>query len=313
MLKYLRHHWGWLVLLVVIVLMIWLISDTANFQACLGRPENFQHARSFMQQLAHFWVTLLNSVGCIGQFLDGHGGAITAVAAIIVAIFTALLWITSDRLWSEALEAGRTAKIAADAASKNASAALMAVRPWLTCDVEIAGPLMFNGDGAAVFRFKIIVRNIGKTPAMSVKLFPPQLSLSSPQFVGSIISLQRLADLSRSLPSRGAAVVGPGDTPGANPAGAVLFPDETYTEHHEMRLSHEELARACEDIAPATQFWPELVVLVTYVYRLADIRGDTGFVYEISRSGGIALQIGESVPAKELRIEPHAKWSGFAN
>jgi hypothetical protein len=313
MLKYFRHHWGWIFLLLVIGLMIWLISDTASFQACVGKIQSNQHARSFKDEAAFFYSTFVNYVGCTGQFLDAHGGAITALAALIMASFTALLWISTDKLWVQTLEAGRTARISADAASKNANAALLAARPWLTCNVEIAGPLVFDADGDAVFRFKITVRNIGKSPAMSVRLFPPQLSLSSSQFVGSNISLQRLADLSRGLPARGAAVVGSADTPGGNPEGAVLFPDAAYIEHHELRLNHEELVRACEDVRPAMQFWPELVVLVTYLYQLADVRGDTGFVYEIIRSGGVPFQMGEGVPAKELRIEPHRKWSGVTS
>jgi len=313
MLKYFRHHWGWIFLLLVIGLMVWLISDTQNFQACLGKIQNYQHARSFKEEAAFFYGTFVNYVGCIGEFLDVHGGAITALAAIVIASFAALLWISTDKLWTQALEAGRTARISADAASKNANAALLAARPWLTCNVEIAGPLVFDADGDAVFRFKISARNIGKSPAMSVKLFPPQLTLSSSQFVGSNISLQRLADLSRGLPARGGAVVGSADPPGGNPEGAVLFPDGVYIEHHELRLNHEELVRACEDVRPAMHFWPELIVLVTYVYQLADARGDTGFVYEISRSGGVPFQMGEGVPAKELRIEPHRKWSGVTS
>lgn len=236
--------------------------------------------------------------------------AIGTVLLFVAAAVQVMLFFWQLRLIGRSEQ---QAKQVAEAAKTSADASLLALRPWLACKVEIAGPLTFNPAGDAIFPLKFVLRNVGKTPAMSVSLFFPQLTLHSPLHEHSILKLQRLAADSRGLPSKGGTILIPGQVPIANPSGRLLFPDEEFVETWTMPISNAELLKACEGIRPATHFWPELVVLVTYVYQLANVRADTGFVYEISRRGRVPFQIGEGVPIDELRIEPHNMWGGFAS
>ena len=151
---------------------------------------------------------------------------------------------------------------------------------------------------------------------MSVSLSFPKLNLFAPGVEHSILKLQRLASLNRGL---GVPVkMPPGHlepAPGVlvNPVGRVLFPGETHREHLAMPISKALIVESCRDIAPETHFWPELIVLVSYVYNLAETRADTGYVFTIKRNDGVPpFELGETVPAGEMRVELHQMWGGFA-
>ena len=86
-----------------------------------------------------------------------------------------------------------------------------------------------------------------------------------------------------------------------------------YIESRQMSISNAEIIESCKDIAPETSFWPELVVLVAYVYNLAEARADTGFVFTIRRKSSRApFKIGEEIAEEELVAHPHDMWGGFA-
>jgi hypothetical protein len=249
-------------------------------------------------------------------FRDEHD-AINALATIVIALFTWQLWRSTERLWAETQAAGVTATIAADAAKKSADASLVALRPWLSCNVEIAGPLIFTSAGDAQFDFRIIVKNAGHSPAMGVRLVQG-LNLMSTKHEHSILMLLRIADHNRAMPPVGASILVPGGIPlGAAELGKVLFPEETYTFNVRIPIRRDEIEKACEDIKPDMNFWPELWGLVTYTYSLAAVRADTGFVCSIEKSladgrrGGV-LKLDEPGLVDHLRLSDHSLWSGFA-
>ena len=67
----------------------------------------------------------------IGNFLERHNGAITAIATIIIAVFTWRLWWSTNNLWSAAEKSGVVAAVAANAAKASADAAVRASMPIL--------------------------------------------------------------------------------------------------------------------------------------------------------------------------------------
>ena len=163
-------------------------------------------------------------------------------STVALALFTLLLFGFTAALWWVTLKLGRQAKADSErqatetqqslAISKAASnAAVMSLRPWLSCKVESFGPLSFDAKGDAVFRFRFVIKNVGKTPAMSVQLLFPTLTLMAPGVELSILKLQNIAALSRGLgvPAKALDTHTPAP-PGVitNPTGLVLFPDETY-------------------------------------------------------------------------------------
>lgn len=190
-----------------------------------------------------------------------------------MAVFAWQLWRSTDKLWAETKAAGVTATIAANAAKKSADASLIALRPWLSCNVDIAGPLTYTAAGDAQFDFRIIVKNVGHSPAMGVNL-TPYITLFSPKHEPSILNLQRMAGHNRAMPVGGAGVLVPGGIPlGSAELGLVLFPEETYTFNYRLPIRRNEIEKACEDIKPNMHFWPELCGLVTYTYPLATEKG----------------------------------------
>ncbi len=236
--------------------------------------------------------------------------AITALATLVIAFFTWRLWWSTDKLWAETKAAGITATIAANAAKKSADASLVALRPWLSCKVEIAEPLTYTTAGDALFAFRFIVKNVGRSPAMGVRL-SPDLTLFSPKHEHSIINLQRMAEHNRGMPAGGSTMIIPGGISiVGSELGLLLFPDETYTFNYRIPLKRSEIEKSCEDIS-TKHFWPELRGLVTYTYPLATVRADTGFVYRIEKLGGV-LELGEPVPLENMSLSDHSLWSGFA-
>jgi hypothetical protein len=92
----------------------------------------------------------------------------------------------------------------------------------------------------------------------------------------------------------------------------ILFPGEEHIEHIQMSIRRGDLEKACGDLSPPKFFSPELIVLIAYTYQLADIRADTGLIYEISKSDRKPLLLDEGLSEAEMRIALHDMWGGFA-
>ena len=119
---------------------------------------------------------------------------------LVLAISTILLWIDTRGLRKMAQkqavdtqDALQIAREASQAAKKSADASLLSLRPWVSCSVEVGGPLTFKESGDAHVPLQFTMKNVGKTPAMSVQLFFPRINLLEPGFELSIGKLQNLA------------------------------------------------------------------------------------------------------------------------
>jgi hypothetical protein len=206
---------------------------------------------------------------------------------------------------------------AADAAKDASKASLLGLRPWISCNVQIAGPLTYTAAGDAQFEFRVIVKNVGHSPAFGVNL-TPSLNLLSPKHEHSILKLQKIAHLNRETPIDAPGVLLPGGTPiGGAELGLILFPEETFTFNYKIPISRDEIEKSFEDIKPARYFFPEVFGLVTYLYPLAAVRADTGFVCSIENvspgsKSGLAFELGQPVRADYMRVADASLWSGFA-
>jgi hypothetical protein len=241
-----------------------------------------------------------------GEKLSAVINGILALVGIVTA--AVLIW-----QFNEMRKATVAASDAATAAKKSADASILSLRPWLSCDVEVLGDLTFDAEGHARIPFKFIVRNVGKTPALSVELFFPRITLMGGRNEMSVLALQRLALMNRGLPVKTGAVAVPGSHALVDIPGRVIFPECERIDLLSLPIRREDIENACDDPA-IKHFWPELVVLITYSYHLAEIRADTGRIYRISRvteGRTTPLVLGESVPMSDLRLEPVELW-GFA-
>lgn len=246
-------------------------------------------------------------------------GLLVVVTAIL-AVFTYLLWNSaieaSGRQAIEMKDSLRIAGIASDAAKKSADASLVALRPWLSCEVQIADSLTYTTEGDALFAFRFIVKNVGHSPAMNIS-FLPHLTLLSPKHELSLIYLQRMAEIYRSMPPKMTTMIIPGGTTGISEPGLLLFPGEHFTFNYRIPLKRSEIEKACEDIKPQMHFFPELCGLITYTYPLATVRADTGFILRVEKAladgrRGDVLKLDEPVLLENMRLSDHGLWGGFA-
>lgn len=86
--------------------VLWLYLSSDSFQICLQAKQNADSEVSFYKSARHFLIALGVWRGCTGYFIYEAGDAITALATILIAIFTWTLWRTSadqGRLTKEAL------------------------------------------------------------------------------------------------------------------------------------------------------------------------------------------------------------------
>ena len=270
------------------------VNDYAAYQQAAKEAYNSVHAFgaaiiNWLDDRSHdFWLA----------FLTG-----------IIAVFTACLWWSTRRLWLAGEKQILVAKTAADAAKASADASLIALRPWLSCKVEIVGPVTFKPKGDALFKFKFIVKNVGRSPAMDVS-FTPHMTLSGPQNKFAILMLKKMADLHRDLPVNVTAILVPGgQSLGDTKPGLVLFPEETHTYYYRISLNRSEIEKSCEDIKPSTNFWPVVYGIVVYSYPLATIRATTGFVLDIEKRDGV-FTLDKMVPKKDILLRDDGPLSG---
>ena len=245
---------------------------------------------------------------------------------LVLAISTVLLWIDTrglrrlaQRQAADTTKALGIATVAAEAAKKSADASLATLRPWLSCKVKIMEPMTFNETGDPIFRFRFSVRNVGDTPAMSVNV-TQELRLFAPGVQHSVHRLQTLAALMQGLgvqkPNKDRTfsdvekMTAQGQI--VNPVGHVLFPGEVLRQYLQMPISKAWILECSKNMKTEVHFWPELIVLVSYVYNMAETHAITGLVFNLSKARLMPFKLGEPVPVDDMEIALHHMWGGFA-
>jgi hypothetical protein len=254
------------------------------------------------------WDWLMNEAVGFFTFL------LVVVAGLQLVLFFWQLSLIHQSL-DDTKIAAEAAKTSADAAKKTADATLISLRPWLSCEIIITGPLTYTSGGDAKFTFQFLIKNSGHTPASSVR-FHPFLNLMSPKHDPSILLLQRLAQHNRNM-APSVTMISEGKPLGKADLGLVLFPEETHKLNYTIPINRKDVERACEDIRPSMHYMPEVWGIITYTYPLANVRADTGFVCHVENVSptsetGYAFEWDKPVPSEHIRLTDHSMWGGFA-
>jgi hypothetical protein len=99
MLKFWKHHWGWVFFLVLFGTVVWFVISTPSFQDCVCNSYNSHSSESFKEEIAFLYVMFRDYMGCVGWFLDSHQGTITALATVALVIITGFLVRFTKNLW----------------------------------------------------------------------------------------------------------------------------------------------------------------------------------------------------------------------
>jgi len=129
-------------------------SFSPTFQQCTSGQENSAQTSAAEKQPSFFGTTVDTYVRCTGLFFENNSEAVTALATLIIAIFTFTLWratSTQARLTREALIADKRAFVFAESFS----------------------PLWEPGQVAGYFsaRFVPLWKNSGDTPTRKLRIY----------------------------------------------------------------------------------------------------------------------------------------------
>ena len=97
-----------------------------------------------------------------------------AIVTGVLAFYTYRLFRATKELAREASETAAQQRQHTESAlaisGKTAHASLVALRPWLRCELNPMGLEYTGPDRDALFRFEFVVENVGKSPALNVVL-----------------------------------------------------------------------------------------------------------------------------------------------
>jgi hypothetical protein len=111
MLDWLKLHRVTILAIVGLLCVLWLAGLSESFQRCINAKQNTDAENSFYKSVSN--VLVMGGVvrGCTGYFIDEAGNAITALATLLIALFTCTLWRTSTIQGGYTLEALRLSNI----------------------------------------------------------------------------------------------------------------------------------------------------------------------------------------------------------
>ena len=153
----------------------------------------------------------------------------------------------SRNLWKEAVKAGGTAEATAGAAKKSADAALLSLRPWVSCDAELLSDLTYRENGDARISVRFSLKNHGHTPAMGVRV-KHWFDLLGPGMEHPLAKRQKWVEFDKGLPIS------------AWEDGVLLFPGQERHEDIGLMISRREIEKSIADIQPSKHFIPTLAL-----------------------------------------------------
>jgi hypothetical protein len=214
-------------------------------------------------------------------------------AVFIYAAITLAIWYATNK----------TAKAAKETADTTAKQLELAERPWMTAKI-IGGEFDFQEDGSASFKAAIVMKNIGRSPAIAIDNgFSVILPKREALFTEPLAKQKELCDALRKRQAK------PIETTGIS----ILFPnEETSPLGFSTSIPKEWIDQAA---LPPTATDPHRVIFagilvgcVDYQFTFTGNHHQTGYIYEISRREPTArnpnfpymLQIGVSLPPDRI-------------
>jgi len=163
---------GWSLFLVAIALAVWAVWESTAFQECVCvQTYQIRHQKIDNSSADVLVAALANPrIGfrCLGNFLDENESAITAIATILIAIFTLTLWLSTSRL-------AQLTKATIDLAQQeflSTHRPKLILRDAFCDDNEIGNPI----------KVTYVIVNIGDTPARIVESALEIKVISAPGF-----------------------------------------------------------------------------------------------------------------------------------
>jgi hypothetical protein len=209
------------------------------------------------------------------------------------------------RAVGDAAMAARAAQDSADAAKDGVKLARKAFtadqRPWVSVVISIISPVTYDQAGSAQITFRFTLRNVGRSPATNVDVFPKIYPSSNKRLLARLEQKQ-MADIAR-IPSP------PEEFFGDIFLGDVLFPgSEPMTIEMRLTVNRGEIDAAIAEIgAEHRYFVPVIVGSVGYGFTFEGGRHQTGFIAEVLKiedtpKSGFAIDLGETIPPEKLRL-----------
>jgi hypothetical protein len=170
----------------------------------------------------------------------------------------------------QSISVARESTIAAQRSTELAEKSLVAAnRPWVKIDIKVAGPIVYNVNGANI-TLRYTVTNIGHSPALNVMVSP---RLVFPAIGGHPGNFDPRGELRKDLADH--ALRGP------SPFGYSLFPEETISQDVTVTMSQDEIKAATKVIAA---IYPTIIGFVEYRMGFDDNPHRTGFILEVRRN-----------------------------
>lgn len=214
-------------------------------------------------------------------------------AVVVYAFITLLIYYANNKAANAAKTAADTAKIQLE----------LSERPWVVARVSVGGNFTFRADGSASFIGSIVLKNIGKSPAIGID---PEYRLVIPAkekiFTEPAEQQKDLCDPLRKRKGKtGLGILN------------VLFPDEeTPPLSFSTNVSKEviDFGKMKFPNDPANVFYiqPVIVGCTDYLFGFAPEHHQTGFIYQLYRVDPtrpnlpLAVIVDQSLPPERLKL-----------
>jgi len=232
-----------------------------------------------------------------------------AVAKIVLGTIAYVQIGLLRRAEAISAQSANAAKQSADVAE---TALLIANRAWVTVEIQVGGPIVFDVNGASI-TLKYILKNVGHSPATNVWV--------SPRIIYPVPSTTEMGRFDhRSEMQKDIANL---KTRPPTPLGFALFPGDIIVQPITVSISQKDITRATKDIKA---IYPVVVGAVDYRMGINNKAHQTGFIVEIKRNdaprpattaknrSAAAIWVDEGdVPAEEIRLFRSFIEGGFAD
>lgn len=206
--------------------------------------------------------------------------------AEIVALSTAVLLLFVNVIM--AIANWRAAKAARDSAETAKDTLIAEDRPWLTADVRIAGPLVFDKTGAVSVPVWFAVKNSGHSPAINAWAFPELFLPRNTETEPNIEREKFCSSVTRMTNGSGQAIFPSGSAPDS--AGIV----STAVAGNVVRQ------------ASVDGFInPTIILCIAYQTTLEGKWHHTGMIFDVSQMMNgerLAIKVGQNVPQQQLGV-----------
>src|SRR4051812_49050158 len=94
------HPWRtWIVGALAVLALVWIVETSPTFKDCTNQNKTEVSEQTLHQRTSDFFVALSRRQDCLWVLVHKNEGAITALATLLIALFTLTLWRATDKMW----------------------------------------------------------------------------------------------------------------------------------------------------------------------------------------------------------------------